>query len=333
MSSSASILDLDEARRRLQQMEQDHVELLQLIDRLKAMHDSFESTARDVHDRGERVEEALVRARSIARKLGGGIERLAVEGDTVIQRIERTRQEMAASFEELRRSTEQQQTQCSQDRQAMEAACRKQSAEFVSARQESRTLREESTRQFQQDLAGIRSAFESTLRAQLLNTRTELQHEMRTEGRNLRLMMDRRTYMISSAAIVALLLGGYSALTRPGAPGSDDQTRASAVSDSREEKAAPLAKEPIAAAELPSSSASAAEPSATEPPPALMKDNELRVWTDHLGRTVEARYEGLRDNTVFLRKAAGGKLYPIPLDGLSPTDQSFVQRLASRSGR
>jgi hypothetical protein len=332
MSSSGSILELDEASRRLQQMEQDHLELLQLIERLKAMDGSLESTSRAVLDRGERVEEALVRARTIARKLRGGIERLAAEGDAVIQRIERTRQEMVASFEELRKTIELQQTQCSQDRQAVEAASRLQAAEIVSVRQESRTLREESMRQFQLETSGIRSAFESTLHAQLLNTRTELQHEMRADEQKLRLLIDRRTYLISSAAIVALLLGGYGAMTRPRSPGSDASTPASAADDTGERKSAPGAKEQIANAELPSSSASAAEPAPTREQESD-KDIGLRIWTDHLGRTVEARFEGLRDSTVLLRKTATGKLYPIPLAGLSPADQAFVQRLASRTGR
>jgi hypothetical protein len=331
MSSSASILELDEARRRLQQMEQDHLELLQLIERLKSMDGSLESASRAVQDRGERVEEALVRARTIARKLRGGIERLAAEGDAVIQRIERSRQEMVASFEELRMTIEQQQAQCSQDRQAVEAASRTQAADIVSVRQESRSLHEEAMRQFQLEISGIRATFESTLRAQLTNTRTEMQHELRADRQKLRSLIDRRTYLISSAAIVALLLGGYGAVTRPRSPDSDANARASAVNDPGEGKSAPREKEQLANAAPPTSVASAAEPVPTreqEPD----KDIGLRIWTDHLGRTVQARFEGLRDDTVFLRKTATGKLYPIPLTGLSPADQAFVQRLASRTG-
>jgi hypothetical protein len=49
-----------------------------------------------------------------------------------------------------------------------------------------------------------------------------------------------------------------------------------------------------------------------------------RVWTDHQGRQVEAGLVKVNVDTVTIRRSADGKLFNIPLEFFSKTDQAYV---------
>jgi hypothetical protein len=51
----------------------------------------------------------------------------------------------------------------------------------------------------------------------------------------------------------------------------------------------------------------------------------IRIWADHKGKLVKAKFLNANDGTVRLRTDAG-KLVPVPFDTLSEDDQSAVRR-------
>ena len=81
---SESILDLDEARRRLQQMDREHADVLQLVAKLREVHRSLESQARLLEDRAESAEERLTRLRVLVRALRNRGLRLQSAADQAI---------------------------------------------------------------------------------------------------------------------------------------------------------------------------------------------------------------------------------------------------------
>ena len=77
------------SRRRLQQMDREHADVLQLVAKLREVHRSLESQARLLEDRAESAEERLTRLRVLVRALRNRGFRLQSAADQAIADLER----------------------------------------------------------------------------------------------------------------------------------------------------------------------------------------------------------------------------------------------------
>lgn len=96
----ASILELEEARQRLQQIERDQTEILELIARLRQIGRAMEAQVRAAEERGEAAEAQLARGRSLVERLAAGLASLEAQGQDGAAHIDRARQQLAAAFAE-----------------------------------------------------------------------------------------------------------------------------------------------------------------------------------------------------------------------------------------
>ena len=140
----------------------------------------------------------------------------------------------------------------------------------------------------------------------------------------LRSLVDRRSLVGGAAIGIAMLLAGYVLMGRM-SESTAREGRASQVLESPrpgDEVAEPSRSDETSASEK------SAPPSAASPAPPGDSGQQPRIWTDYRGRTARAVFQGFQDGTVYLQRPDNGRLCPIPLDGLSPADQAYVQRLA-----
>jgi len=257
--SSQSILETEEARRRLHEIERDHAEILELVARLRQICRTAESRTRDLEDQTEDARSLVGRCRILLARLESGMTAFEAEKQSLLDRIEKTSQGVTEALEELQRGLVQ--------------------------RQEEGDFR---------------------------------QHSALSE---MRALVNRRNMLVGAMAVASLLLSTFATLRCV-------STRTAAGEEQ-------FGREANANTETTRHESTSVLPPSASPPTATDESAELpRVWTDVHGRTVAATFVGFRDGMICLRKLDDGQIYPVPLGGLSPADQVFLQgREAVRQAR
>lgn len=364
---SESILDLDEARRRLEQIEREQADILPLVAKLREVHRLMETQARLLEDRADAAEERLSRLRVLARTLRKRGLRQQSDSDQALARLETERQRVADAIEALRNSLEQQHHQwCDSQRALAEASAQKQAAqlgllsstwekeksdlrtELAALHDEMHTRVATLNSHWKQELAAARAACEG-FQSQLGATSREVDQDLVSVRREVRSLVDRRTYLAAAAIGISLLLAAYGLRGRLTQSAADEQRAHNSSSTQQAADAptpqtnrrtpadAPTQSQIPAQASVPAQAAAqtpswrqtqtpAPDENASPEPPAEPLP-ELRTWTDDRGRTAEAEFEHFRNEVVYLKSRHTGKTYPIPLDRLSVPDQAYVRSL------
>ena len=238
---SESILDLDEARRRLQQMDREQADVLQLVAKLRDVHRTLESQARLLEDRAESAEERLTRLRVLVRALRNRGLRLQSAADQAVADLDKERQRVAHACDSLRSALEQHQAQwCSEQRAFLETAALQQANEMATMahtwekeladlRDELATMRDQTHRRLEsmscdwkRELAAVNASVESRLQTQLSDTNREVGQDLVSVRHEVRSLVNRRTYVAAAAIGVSLFLAAYGLMGRTSPSAADD---------------------------------------------------------------------------------------------------------------
>lgn len=250
---SDSILDLDEARRRLQQMDREHADVVQLVGKLREVHRSLESHVRLLEDRAESAEERLARLRILVRALRNRGTRLQCASEQALSDLEKERLRAAQFCDSQRASLEQCHAQWRQEQRALvETAVHEQASQTAvlarSWEQEQSQLREELaelrremdrrlgalTSDWKQELAAVNTAFESRLHARLNDNSRDVGQDLVSVRHEVQSLINRRTYVAATAIGASLFLAAYGLLGRTSPSATHDsrgEARASAAQD------------------------------------------------------------------------------------------------------
>jgi chromosome segregation ATPase len=353
-----SILDFEEARQRLQRMEQEQAALLELISKLKTLVQKAEGRTKDVGERLAAADERLAEAKATAKSLKAAMEELRQQSAKTLAEVESFRKKAGDDLKAAAGEVRQQSNKAIAE---MEACRRKanQDATAILAMASERiaeletTLNEKQTRWCEQQQAAFTDFHKRHLEALDELTKAydrqkivydsikagaetvqagldKMSSELRGEVGRLRTEVNQKVESVAGSLesrMQAWMTGVHEEVNSK-VRGLEQRNDRLQVELNRKSRRiwlgfVALCVLLVITAVFAGYSAIRISSNASSTP--------ARLWMDQTGKyTVEATFEGCTDGTVQLRKS-NGTVVNVPLKRLSEEDQEQVKRLTDSS--